>query len=109
MHELFIAPEFVRPFLKRFATLGPPNAGLQELLSGLVRWKQAQGTAGGAGTTAEPLLFEFSSFPALARSQHLLKQVGLAPAEALAMLESHWADLEELARFIVAHVMARVA
>jgi 2-polyprenyl-6-methoxyphenol hydroxylase-like FAD-dependent oxidoreductase len=109
MNELFAVPEFVKPFLRRFATLGARNTGLQELLGGLVHWKQAQGTAGGGGTPADPLLFEFSTLPALARSQELLKQVGLSPTEALATLESHWRDLEELARFFAAHVMARVA
>ena len=107
INELFTEPEFVGTFLQRFTRLGPWNRGLQDLFTGFTRWKLARGIGGGGA--GMPLLFEFSDFPALARSRQLLWQVGLTAEQALATLEPHWADLEELARFMAAHVIARVA
>ncbi len=108
INELFTEPAFVSAFLKQFTRLGPWNRGLQDVLTGYTHWKQQLGTAGGGGSNGVPLLFELSDFAPLARSQVLLNDVGLTTEEALARLEPHWADLEELARFIAAHVMARV-
>jgi 2-polyprenyl-6-methoxyphenol hydroxylase-like FAD-dependent oxidoreductase len=107
-NELFTEPSFVGPFLQRFTRLGPWNRGLQELLTGYTRWKKAQGTMGGGGTAGAPALFEFSDFPQLARSRTLMMQVGLTAEQALAELEPHWADLEELARYMAVWVMAGV-
>jgi hypothetical protein len=108
MNELFTDPTFVGPFLQRFTKLGPWNRGLQELLTGFLEWKQERGTAGAGGADGMPLLYEFSDLPALARSRVLMNHVGLSAEEALSMLEPHWADLEELSRYMAAHVMARV-
>jgi hypothetical protein len=108
INELFTEPAFVGPFLKQFTRLGPWNRGLQDLFTGYTRWKLAQGTGGGGGSNGVPLLYEFSDFAPLARSRVLMNDVGLTPEEALRRLEPHWADLEEMARFMAAHVMARV-
>jgi flavin-dependent dehydrogenase len=108
INELFTEPAFVGTFLHRFTRLGPWNRGLQDLLTGFTRWKLERGIAGGGGTAGVPLLFELSDFAPLQRSRALLHQVGLSPEEALARLEPHWADLEEMVRFMAAHVIARV-
>ncbi|HXT50165.1 MAG TPA: hypothetical protein VN811_03940, partial [Thermoanaerobaculia bacterium] len=107
-NELFTEPAFVGSFLKEFTKLGPWNRGLQDLFTGFTRWKLAQGIGGSGGSNGVPLNYEFSDFAPLARSRVLMNDVGLTSAEALRRLEPHWADLEEMARFMAAHVMARV-
>jgi flavin-dependent dehydrogenase len=109
INELFTEKDFVGSFLKEFTRLGPWNRGLQDLFTGFTRWKLASGTGGGGGHDGVPLNYEFSDFAPLARSRTLLSDVGLTPAEAVARLAPHWADLEEMARFMAAHLMARVA
>lgn len=108
VNELFTEPDFVGTFLQRFTRLGPWNRGLQDLFTGYTRWKLARGNAGGGGANGVPLNYEFSEFAPLARSRVLLNHVGLSPSEALATLEPHWADLEEMSRFMAAHITARV-
>lgn len=109
MNELFTDPAFVRPFLQRFTRLGPWNRGLQELFKGFTHWKQANGTAGGGNGSGEPLYYEFSQLAPLAKSRELFFEIGVEPEQALAALDPHFAGLEEMARFMAAHITARVA
>lgn len=103
-NDLFTEGRFLPAFFRRFARLGPINRGLHELLVGYYRWKREQRPEPATG----PVWFDFTEAGGLAAAERTFYQVGLEPGEARAVLDEQLASLEELARWIVAHVAAAV-
>jgi hypothetical protein len=104
INDLFTDVTFLPGYLRRFARLGPINHGLHAFLTGFYRWKKEQPPSG----QAEPVFFEFTEAGALAAAEACFYRVGLDAEEARAVLDEQVANLEDLARGIVAHVAAVV-
>ena len=104
INDLFTERHFLPGFFRNFARLGPLNEGLQSLLSGYYRWKKATGRPAGK----QPVFFDFTEIATLRRAEKTFYQVGVSVSEAKDVLRQQLASIEELARFIVAHVSAVV-
>ena len=105
INDLFTDPRFGVGYLARFSRLGPVNSGVQEVLTGYYRWKKERGLAGGQ---AEPTHFDFLSVWALAQAEKTFYEIGVDATEAKRVLERQLDHLEEMARWIAAHVASVV-
>jgi hypothetical protein len=103
INRFFANGEFMRPFLRQFAILGPINANLQKFLSAFYQWKKRQGRV-----TADPRLVEFYDLQPLREAEKLFYEVGLTPAQAIGVIDRHVERLQEFARYIQVHVYASV-
>ena len=103
INNLFTEPDFILPFLSKFARLGRINETLQPCLSAFYQWKKLQG-----GPTPGPTFFDFTQMAPLRTAETLFYRVGVSAEEALDLLDSHLDNLKQLARFIVAYMASRV-
>lgn len=103
INHVFTNAAFVVPFLDLFAKLGVINNSIQPFIAGYYRWKKGRLT-----TQQEPVLFDFTSFEPLKKSQELFYQVGLTPRECIRTLERQMANVEKMARFIAAYIYSAV-
>lgn len=104
VNDLFTDPTFGTGFLRRFARLGPINRGLHELLVGFYRWKRDRGEQPVPG----PVYFDFYEVPALKAAETCFYKVGVTSEEARKVLDEQLDNLEDLARWIYAHVASVV-
>jgi 2-polyprenyl-6-methoxyphenol hydroxylase-like FAD-dependent oxidoreductase len=105
LNDLFSDRRFLLAFLRFFSRLGPINQGLHGLLSEFYQWKKQQDTP----PPAQPLYFDLMSFPALRHAETCFYRIGVDVDEARQVLQEQLVHLEEMARFIVAHVVSVVA
>ncbi len=103
INHVFTNAAFVVPFLDLFAKLGVINNSIQPFIAGYYRWKKGRLT-----TQQETVLFDFTSFEPLKKSQELFYQVGLTPRECIRTLERQMANVEKMARFIAAYIYSAV-
>jgi hypothetical protein len=105
INDLFTDPRFGVGYLARYSRLGPLNLGVQDVLSGYYRWKKERGIAGGQ---PQPTHFDFLSVWALAQAEKTFYEVGVDATRAKRVLEQQLDNLEEMARWIAAHVASVV-
>jgi hypothetical protein len=105
INGLYANPQFMRPFLQRFAILGPINANLQRTLSAFFHWKKRQAPR----IWSEPQFFEFYDMRPLLEAETLFYEAGLNPTEAMAVIDQHLERLRQFARYILAHIHASVS
>src|ERR1700674_3624760 len=105
INDLFTDRQFVPSFLRHFARLGPTNRNLHAFLAAYFEWKKAWLEPVAAGP---PRHFDFYEFAHLRAAAECFYQVGLSAEEARPVLAEQLENLEDLARFIVAHVSAAV-
>jgi flavin-dependent dehydrogenase len=103
VNDLFTDPTFGTGFLRRFARLGPINRGLHELLVNFYYWKRDRGEAG-RSANGEAVYFDFYEVPALKAAETCFYKVGVGSEEARRVLDEQLDNLEDLARWIYAHV-----
>jgi flavin-dependent dehydrogenase len=109
LNDLFTDRRFALSFLRLFSQLGPLNRTVQQLLSDFYQWKKARGLAGGGSAAGEgPTFFELTGIDTLRRAETTFYEVGVSVDEAKRILAEQVASLEELARFLVAHVASVV-
>lgn len=104
INDLFTSGAFLPGFLRRFARLGPINHGLHRFLADWYRWKKENEVP----APVTPVFFEFTEVPALRAAEACFYRVGVEPGEAKAVLDEQLVNLEDLARWIVAHASAAV-
>jgi|CXWL01.1.fsa_nt_gi 2-polyprenyl-6-methoxyphenol hydroxylase-like FAD-dependent oxidoreductase len=104
INDLFTTPGFLPIYLRRFGRLGPINHGIHGLLRDYYRWKKEHRP----GLPAEPVFFEFYEAWALKMAETCFYQVGVSPERAREILDEQVTNLEEMARWIAAHVAANV-
>lgn len=106
INNLFTHQKFLLPFLSKFARLGRINSNLQPFFSDFYQWKKRRpaAPAGSAG----PVFFDFTDIAPLQASKRLFYAVGVSDDDALDLLDRHFANLKDLARFILAHAASRV-
>jgi hypothetical protein len=104
INGLYANREFMRPFLQRFAVLGPINANLQNTLSAFFHWKKTQP----APSRSAPVLFEFYDIKPLLESETLFYESGLEANEAVVVIDQHLERLTHFARYILTHIHAAV-
>ncbi len=104
LNDLFTDRRFLLAFLRFFSTLGPINQGLHGLLSEFYRWKREHEIP----SPVQPVYFDLMSFPALRSAESCFYRIGVDVDEARQVLKEQLVHLEEMARFIVAHVISVV-
>jgi hypothetical protein len=105
INDLFTDRQFVPSFLRHFARLGPTNRNLHAFLAAYFEWKKVWLEPVAAGP---PRHFDFYQFTHLRAAAECFYQVGLSAEEARPVLAEQLENLEDLARFVVAHVSAAV-
>jgi 2-polyprenyl-6-methoxyphenol hydroxylase-like FAD-dependent oxidoreductase len=105
INDLFTDRQFVPSFLRHFARLGPTNRNLHAFLAAYFEWKKTWLEPVAAGP---PRHFDFYQFAHLRAAAECFYQVGSSAEEARPVLAEQLENLEDLARFIVAHVSAAV-
>jgi len=104
LNELLTDRRFGLAFLRLFSRLGPTNRGLQRFLSDFYRWKRDSSHEAPAG----PVLFDFTEVGTLRRAEATFYRIGVSVEEAKRELARQVENLEELARFLVAHAASVV-
>jgi flavin-dependent dehydrogenase len=102
--ELFAHQPFILPYLERLSALTAVSRRLHELFGRFYQWKKREGRA-----LTRAMTYDLSSLSPLVEAERLLLQVGVGVPEALRLMDAQMERLRELARFLVAHVTARVA
>jgi len=105
INDLFTDRQFVPSFLRLFARLGPTNRNLHAFLAAYFEWKKSAVEPVAPGP---PRHFDFYEFAHLRAAAECFYQVGLSAEEARPVLGEQLENLEDLARFIAAHVSAAV-
>jgi flavin-dependent dehydrogenase len=105
INDLFTDRQFVPFFLRNFSRLGPTNRNLHSFLVGYYRWKKRWLEPVAEGP---PRHFDFYQFAHLRAAEACFYKVGLTADEAKPELVEQLENLEDLARFVVAHVSAVV-
>ena len=94
---------FVISYLNRFAELGTINKNLQRFISAYFQWKKI------ARMPQEtPVFHDFTTIPSLKTAESTFYRVGISVEEGRQVLDDQLASLNELARFIVAHIYSEV-
>jgi glycine/D-amino acid oxidase-like deaminating enzyme len=105
INDLFTDRQFIPFFLRNFSRLGPTNRNLHSFLVGYYRWKKLWLEPVSEGP---PRHFDFYQFTHLRAAEACFYKVGLTAEEAKPDLAEQLENLEDLARFIVAHVSSVV-
>ncbi len=103
INDLFTNRRFLLAFMRLFSQLGPINKAVQGHLSAFYQWKKTA-----IEPPQEPLYFDFMEIGMLREAEKTFYQVGVEVDEAKRILGRQVANLEELARFIGAHVASVV-
>ncbi len=103
VNELLTDRRFTIGFLRQFSRLGPWNRTVQQTLTAFYQWKKEH-----CLELDSPRFFDFTEIDTLRRAEKTFYQVGLEAPEAKRVLTRQVDELEELARFIVAHVSAQM-
>jgi 2-polyprenyl-6-methoxyphenol hydroxylase-like FAD-dependent oxidoreductase len=101
INDLFTDRRFIVAFISRFARLGPLNRELQRFISDYYQWKKTVRQRRGG-----PLFNDFTEIGPLRAAERSFYAVGVTTDDARRRLDLHLANLEEMARFIVAHISA---
>ena len=103
INDLSADRRFIPTFLTKFARLGPVNRSLQAFLSAYYQWKKRE-----REPAPGPLFNDFMALGPLRTAERAFYCVGASPEEAGRLLDTHLANLDELGRFIAAHVSSVV-
>lgn len=103
INGLFTDQRFAVRFLRRFTELGRVNRALEKFLSDFYVWKKAQRTE-----AAAPVFFDFTDLEPLRAAERTFYAMGLDVDAASAVLDRQLENALTLARYIAAHVSARV-
>jgi 2-polyprenyl-6-methoxyphenol hydroxylase-like FAD-dependent oxidoreductase len=104
INDLFTNSEFSGPYLREFAKLGDLNKNLHRFITSYYGWKKTL-----VGTAVEPRFFDFTELQHLKSSAELFYCVGLSAADAVKILRRELCNLNQFARFIIAHIYSVVA
>jgi len=103
INDLFTDRRFIVTFISRFSKLGPINKNLQAFISAYYQWKKT------ARQRPSRIIYnDFTEMAGLFRAEKTFYQIGVSVEEARRVLDQQFDNLEEMARFIVAHVSASV-
>ncbi len=103
INDLFTDQRFIFGFFNRFGRLGPLNKNLQRFINAYYHWKKTARPG-----LREPVFNDFSDILALREAERTFYSVGVSADEARRILDKQLANLQEMARFIVAHIAAVV-
>lgn len=104
LNERFADRRFAAGFTRRFARLGRINGAVEGLIHGFFDWKERHGGLG----TSLPVDVDLHSIAPLAATEKAFYEIGGTVEDALRVLDVQLDHLETLARWIAAHVAARV-
>lgn len=102
INDLFTERRFLISYLNRFSKLGPLNKNLQTFIHSYHQWKK------GERRPSSVLHTDFMEVGSLRNAEKTFYEVGVSIDEAVRVLDGQLANLEEMARFITAHIAASV-
>ena len=103
INDLFVDPRFIRLFLNKFARLGSINRNLQLFISDYFHWRKSRRPA-----LEEPLFQELTEIGPLRTAERAFYCVNVSVDEARRVLDLQLANLQQLARFVAAHITSAV-
>jgi flavin-dependent dehydrogenase len=103
INDLFTDRRFILMFLAKFSQLGPINRKIQEFISAFYQWKKKT-----RRPAPGPLFNDFTEITPLRTAESAFYCVGASVEEAGQLFQKHLQNLDELARFIVAHISSIV-
>jgi flavin-dependent dehydrogenase len=103
INGLFTDLRFATHFIRRFTELGRANRATQAFVSDFYRWKKAMALA-----PNDPTFFDFMDIGSLRDAERTFYQVGVGVEEACRIIDRQAANVQQLGRFIAAHVASRV-
>ncbi len=103
INQLFAQTAFVVPYLDLFAKLGVWNQNIQVFIRDYYRWKKNQPAEPG-----DPILFDFTAFEPLKKSEELFYEVGVSPVQAIRLLREHMTNIQRLGSFIAIYIYSVV-
>ena len=103
INHLFTQTSFIVPYLDLFAQLGQWNHNIQAFICAYYHWKKSQPTEPGS-----PILFDFTGFEPLKKSEELFYEVGIGNPQAIRLLKEHMPNIQRLGRFIAIYIYAVV-
>lgn len=103
INQLFTQTAFVVPYLDLFAKLGTWNQSIQVFVRDYYRWKKNQPAEPG-----DPVLFDFTGFEPLKKSEELFYDVGLGAIQAIRLLREHMTSIQRLGSFIAIYIYSVV-
>jgi flavin-dependent dehydrogenase len=104
INNLLTNLEFAAAYLREFAKLGALNHGVQSFLVSYYNWKKPR-----RAHNTQARLFDFTELGPLRDSEQMFYKVGVSQERGVRELNAGMLNLEELARYIVAHVYATVS
>ena len=103
INQLFTQTAFVVPYLDLFAKLGTWNQSIQVFIRDYYRWKKNH-----PGEPGNPVLFDFTGFEPLKKSEELFYEVGLSAIQAIRLLREHMTNIQRLGSFIAIYIYSVV-
>jgi 2-polyprenyl-6-methoxyphenol hydroxylase-like FAD-dependent oxidoreductase len=103
INQLFTQTAFVVPYLDLFAKLGVWNRNIQVFIRDYYRWKKNQPAEPG-----NPILFDFTAFEPLKKSEELFYEVAVSPVQAIGLLREHMTNIQRLGSFIPIYIYSVV-
>lgn len=103
INGFFTDRRFLPAFFNRFGRLGPINRNLQTFVSDYARWAKT-----GMTSPEEPIFHDFMELWPLAAAEKTFYKIGIEVDEAKQVLAEQLSNLEELARFTLAHLTSMV-
>jgi len=103
INDLFTDRRFILTFLSKFSRLGTINRNLQAFLSSYYQWKKQA-----CRPVPGPLFNDFTEIGPLRSAERAFYCVGPSVEEAGHLLQSHLDNLQELSRYVVAHICSVV-
>jgi hypothetical protein len=103
INDFYTDRRFLLMYLSKFSRLGTINKNLHKFISGYFQWKKDQ-----PQPAREPLFYDFMNIAALRGAEKCFYKVGGSVDEARQILDAQLANLEETARYFVAHIYSMV-
>ena len=103
INDFFTNRRFLLMYLGKFSRLGSINTNLHGFISGYFQWKKNRQQAAG-----EPVFYDFMNIAALREAEKCFYKVDVSVDEAKQVLDTQLANLQETARYFVAHIYSMV-
>jgi flavin-dependent dehydrogenase len=103
INDFYTNRRFLLMYLSRFSRLGSINRNLHFFISGYFQWKKNR-----PQPDREPVFYDFMNIASLRKAEKCFYKVGVTIDEARQILDAQLANLQETARYFVAHVHSMV-
>jgi flavin-dependent dehydrogenase len=103
INDFFTNRRFLLMYMSKFSRLGAINMKLHGFISGYFQWKKNQEVS-----VREPVFYDFMNIAALREAEKCFYKVGVSVDDARQILDDQLVNLQETARYFVAHIYSQV-